>query len=518
MVKSCVLFFYLFFFLPVLAAQPSIEWAKAYGGTGADQAYAICQTIDGGYIVAGTSPSNNGDVFGNHGGLDFWVLKLTNTGTIQWKKSYGGSSDEQAYSVKETVDGGYVVTGYTLSTNQDISGNHGYYDAWVLKLDNAGAIQWQKCLGGGNWDEGNEVLQTKDGGYVIIGRSRSSDGDATVNFGSSDFWVIKLDSTGNVMWQRSHGGSSEDIGYGIKETTDGGYIVCGESSSVDGEVTGNHGDSDYWILKLNFEGKIEWEQSLGGTSIDRANSIIQARDGGFVALGQTYSINGDITGNHGFNDYWVVKLSASGILEWQKALGGSNEDYARAICQTEDGGYVLTGQTQSNNGDAVGNDGGADIWLVKLTELGELEWQRTLGGTQDELGNSVQQTTDGGYILAGQARSNNGDVMGVHGEVDYWVIKLSPESSPTTTPISTPITIYPNPAHNTITLSLPTQESDVFVTVTDLLGRELRSQMVTIALDGTVKLDIGTLPESMYLVSATTPSGQVFFGKVLKQE
>jgi hypothetical protein len=464
-----------------LSAQPVIEWQKAFGGTQADQAYSIRQSIDGGYFVSGTIASNNGDVFGNHGGVDFWVLKLDPSGSVQWKKTFGGNSDEQPYGMNLTKDGGCVVVGYTLSNNGDISGNHGYYDTWILKLNDLGVIEWQKCLGGSDWEMAWDVQQTSDNGYIIVGCSGSTDGDVSMNHGALDFWVVKLDSIGILEWQRSHGGSAEDIAYGVEQTSEGGYIVCGESSSIDGNVTGNHGSSDYWVIKLNFDGKIEWQKSLGGGSIDRANDILQSRDGGYIALGQTYSNNGDVTGNHGYNDYWVVRLSETGELEWQKALGGSNEDYARAICQTEDGGYVLTGQTQSNNGDAVGNNGGADVWIVKLTELGELEWQRTLGGTQDELGNSVQQTTDGGYILAGQARSNNGDVMGVHGELDYWVIKLSPESSSTTTQISTPITIYPNPAHNTITLSLPTQESEVFVTITDILGQELRSQMVTIA-------------------------------------
>jgi hypothetical protein len=499
-------------------AQTSIEWQKTFGGSSADQAFCVNQTADSGYIVAGTTSSTDGDVFGNHGGLDFWVLKLTNTGSIQWKKNYGGSDVEAPLEIQQTSDGGYIVAGYTRSNNWDVSGNHGDYDAWVLKLNSAGAIQWQRCLGGSGWEEAWSVQQTSDGGYIIAGRSTSTDGDVTVNHGFFDFWVVKLNQDGEIEWQRSLGGSDEDIGYAIVQTSDGGYIVAGSSSSVDGNVTGNHGGLDYWVVKLNFEGKIEWEKSLGGSSLDRANDILQTRDGGYSILGQSYSNNGDATGNHGNNDFWVVKLSVDGAIMWQKSLGGSNDDYGRSIYQTIDGGYMMVGRTQSNDGDVIGNDGGADLWIVKLGEFGDFEWQKSFGGTKAEIGHSVQQTIDGGFIMTGQAKSNNGDLTENQGSDDYWVIKLSPESSPTTTLISTPITIYPNPAQNTITLSLPTQESDIFVTITDILGRELRSQMVTIAMDGAVKLDVATLPESMYLVSATTLSGQVFFGKVLKRE
>ena len=515
MLKHIILFFSI---TSVLHAQPTIEWAKAFGGTQADQAYSIRQSLDGGYFVSGTTASNNGDVFGNHGGVDFWVLKLDPLGSVQWKKTFGGNSDEQPYGMNLTKDGGCVVVGYTLSNNGDVSGNHGYYDTWVLKLNDSGGIEWQKCLGGSDWEEAWDIQQTTDNGFILAGRSRSVDGDVSVNHGSLDLWVVKLDSLGILEWERSHGGSAVDIGYAIEQTSDGGYIVCGESFSNDGNVTGNQGSSDYWVLKLNFDGKIEWQKSLGGGSIDRANDILQARDGGFIVLGQTYSNNGDVTGNHGNNDYWVVRLSETGEIEWQKAFGGSNEDYGRSIQQTVDGGYVMAGQTQSNNGDAVGNDGGADIWVVKISESGELQWQKSLGGTMAEWATSVQQTNDGGYIVAGNAWSNNGDVTGVKGKNDYWVIKLSPESTPTTTPTTTPITIYPNPAQNTITLKLPTQEPATFITITDLLGRVISNQTTTTGLDGSVKIDVVTWPEGLYLVTAATSSGQVFFGKVSKQE
>ena len=195
----------------LVSAQPTIEWAKAFGGTEADQAQSIQQTSDGGYVVTGMTISNNGDVFGNHGGLDFWILKLDFLGTVKWKKVYGGSDNDRPNSIKQTTDGGFVVAGHTLSNNGNVSGNHGYYDAWVLKLDSIGIIQWQKTLGGTDWEEASDIEQTTDGGYILVGWSSSTDGDVSQNHGSLDYWIVKLDYAGNIQWQKSYGGSNEDL-------------------------------------------------------------------------------------------------------------------------------------------------------------------------------------------------------------------------------------------------------------------------------------------------------------------
>ena len=516
--KNLVLCFGCLLAATLVSAQPTIEWQKAFGGSSTDQAYSIQQTVDGGYIVGGRTNSNNGDIFGNHGGIYFWILKLDGLGSIQWKKILGGSDNETPFAIHQTSDGGYVVAGNTLSNDGNVSGNHGDYDAWVVKIDSSGTILWQKTLGGSGWEEAWDVQQTTDGGYIVAGRSGSSDGDLTANYGSLDYWIVKLSIVGEIQWQKSLGGSGLDLGYSVEQTTDGGYIVAGESDSQNGHITGNHGGSDYWVVKLNFEGKIEWEKSLGGGGIDRANDIHQTRDGGYIAFGQSNSNNGDVTDNHGNNDFWVIKLGETGDLVWQKALGGANDDFARSIQQTNDDGFIMTGQTQSNNGDVIGNDGGADLWIVKINETGEIQWQKTLGGTSSETGHSVQQTNDGGYILAGQAKSNNGDVSGVHGGDDYWVIKLSPESSPTSNTQSLPLALYPNPTQESITLNIPAQEPSMTIRITDLLGRQLSQQTISNDVPGSKVLNLATLPNGLYLVSATTPSGTVYCGKVLKQE
>jgi hypothetical protein len=497
-------------------AQPAIQWQKSFGGSQYDAVNAIQQTRDGGYIVAGTTDSEDGDVDANFGYYDVWIIKLENTGSVQWKNHFGGSSLEEALAIEQTSDGGYVVAGFTDSNDGDVSGFHGteYYDAWVFKLDSIGNLQWQKCLGGNGWEEAWDIHQTADGGFIMSGRSGAPSGDVTINNGSADYWVVKLDTGGEIEWQKSLGGSFLDLAYSICLANDGGYVVAGESNSPDGDVTGVHGSADYWVVKLNFEGKIEWQRALGGTGLDRANDVQRTTDGGYIVFGQSRSNNGDVTGAHGGYDNWAIKLDENGNIEWQKALGGSNEDYATFIQQTEDGGFISIGTANSNNGDVSGNHGGGDMWVVKLNETGTLEWQRALGGNLSEWGSCARQTNDGGFVVAGFAWSNNGDVSGNHGEADFWVVKLAPESTPTTQPSPQPLKLYPNPATQSITIQIPDTESPLNIQITDLLGRELGRQIIPNG--GTV--DIETLPNGVYLVSASTESGEVFLGRVCKQE
>jgi len=512
--KNLVLGAVVLMFSATVQAQPSIQWQKTLGGSLNDEARSVEQTWDGGFIVAGFTVSDNGDVESNYGFFDLWVVKLDSLGTVLWKKNYGGSSFDEAFAIKQTADRGYIVTGYTESNDIDVSGNHGNKDVWLLKLDSIGEIQWQKCLGGSNWDEANDIQLTIDGGFVLVGRSGSTDGDVTGNHGSWDYWVVKLSSTGQIEWQKCYGGGNYDFGYTIFPTSDGGYIVGGEAQSTDGDIIGNPGGMAAWVIKLNFEGKIEWQKALGGSYTDRANEVIQTREGGYMVFGQTDSNDGDVSGNHGGTDLWAVKLSALGEIEWQKAMGGISQDYGQSIQQTNDGGYIATGFVNSNNGDVSGNHGSTDMWVVKLSEGGELLWQKALGGTSAERGISIKQTNDNGYIVAGDAWSTNGDLTENKGKTDFWIVKLAPESTPTSTLFTQPLNIYPNPASQAITISVPTEDPSLSLGILDLLGRELHRQ--TIPNGGNA--DISRMPNGLYLLTATTPSGRVYSGKFRKQE
>jgi len=408
-----------------LNSKGNILWQKCLGGKSADGAYSMQQTTDGDYLIAGQTTSNDGDVSGNHGLNDYWVVKLNSKGDTPWQKCLGGTSADWAYSGQQTSDGGYIVAGYAKSNNGNVSGNHGKEDYWVVKLDSEGGIQWKKCLGGTGRDIARSVQQTSDSGYIVAGYTSSNDGDVSGNHGSDDYWVVKLDSKGNILWQKCLGGSDQDVAGSVQQTSDKGYIVAGTTGSNDGDVSGNHGSDDYWVLKLDSEGGIQWKKCLGGRWQDIAKSVQQTSDEGYIVAGFTTSHDGDVSGNHGSDDYWVVKLDSEGVIQWKKCLGGSRLDAASSIQQTSDGGYIITGDTESNDGDVSGNHGSDDYWVVKLDSKGGIQWKKCLGGTSDEWAFVVQQTFDNGYIIAGLAKSNDGDVSGNHGLNDYWVVKLN---------------------------------------------------------------------------------------------
>jgi PKD repeat protein len=406
-----------------------IDWQKCLGGLSNENAHSIQQTADGGYIVAGYSYSNDGNVTGNHGDYDYWLIKLTATGTLDWQKCFGGLGTDDAQSIQQTSDGGYIIAGHSYSNDGNVTGNHGSSDYWVVKLDSAGTILWQKCFGGTNYESAYSVQQTDDGGYIVAGDTYSNNGNVTGNHGNYDYWVVKLDSDGNILWKKCLGGTSTDYARSIQQTEDGGFIIAGSTASNDGNVDGNHGNYDYWIVKLDNTGTIIWQKCLGGLSTDNAQSIQQTVDGGYIIAGYARSNNDDVTGNHGNYDYWIVKLDNTGTIIWQKCLGGTDIEYAYSIGQTVEGGYIVAGETLSNNGNVAGNHGASDYWIVRLDITGNILWQKCLGGTSYEDAYSVQQTADGGYIVAGDTLSNDGNVTGNHGMADYWIVKLKPDST-----------------------------------------------------------------------------------------
>lgn len=410
--------------------QPDIQWQKCLGGTSVDFSYCINQTIDGGFIVAGLSNSNDGNVSGHHGTTgysDYWLVKLNNIGSIEWQKTLGGTLTDCAYSIHQTYDAGYIVSGYSYSNDGDVTGHHGdstTFDYWIIKVDSLGGVQWQQSFGGTNYDWGYSIQQTLDGGYIVAGASGSSDGDVIGNHGSNDFWILKLNSLGAIQWQKSLGGSKNDNATSIQQTIDGGFIVSGFTDSNDGDVTGLHDSLDFWVVKLDTVGDIMWEKCFGGFGNDLANSIQQTTDEGYIIVGQSDSHDGDLTMNHGGAwDYWILKIDSAGTIEWQKSLGGSDWDAARAVTQTLDGGYIVSGESISSDGDITSNHGNYDCWIVKLDSLGTVEWQKSFGGSGIDYAFSQCQTSDGGYVFTGFSASNDGDVSGNLGG-DFWIIKL----------------------------------------------------------------------------------------------
>ncbi|WP_138993144.1 Ig domain-containing protein [Larkinella sp. C7] len=418
------------FWLGSLTVSPAqlLDWQKTLGGTDFDNGRAIKPTSDGGYVVAGDTKSNDGDVSGNHGNSDVWVTRLNAFGNVVWQKALGGTGDDFAYAVIPTPDKGFVVAASSLSNNGDVSGNHGESDFWVVKLNSAGGIVWQKALGGTGTEYARAITTTADGGFVVIGETLSNDGDVRGNHGWSDIWVVRLNSTGGLVWQKTIGGSGSEGATAIITTADGDFVITGKTSSNDGDVSGNHGgQSDAWVVKLSGSGNVVWQRALGGSSaqVDMALAITPSPDNGYMIAGTTSSNDGDVLGNHGRYDAWVVQLNDQGKFIWQKTLGGTSDDIANAITTTADGGFLVAGSTNSNDGDVSGFQGGImDFWVVKLTRLGQLSWQKPLGGTDEESVFGIALASDGGYVVAGYTGSDNGNVTVFHGGHDVWVVKL----------------------------------------------------------------------------------------------
>jgi uncharacterized delta-60 repeat protein len=316
----------------VLKLRPdaSIEWQKSYREASHDFATSIQQTNDEGYIVAGVARSF--DI----GEADMWVLKLRPDGAVEWQKTYGGAASDRAESILQTGDGGCIMAGYTESFGA------GKEDFWVLKLRPDGTIEWQKTYGGVDMDEAKSIQQTGDGGYIVAGYTRS------FGAGDTDAWVIKLRPDGTVEWQKAYGGADRDGAGSVRQTGDGGYIVAGMTRSF------GVGDSDLWVLKLKSDGTIEWQKAYGGAEQDVAGSVRQTRDGGYIVAGMTGSFG------IGEDDFFVLKLESDGSVEWQKACGGTDLDWATSIRQTREGGYIVVGLTNSFGVNDV------NFWVLKL--------------------------------------------------------------------------------------------------------------------------------------------------------
>ncbi|MBN8676666.1 MAG: hypothetical protein J0M29_00485 [Chitinophagales bacterium] len=358
-----------FAILTGVEAQPIIQWQRCFGGSEADEAVSIKQTTDSNFIIAGRALSANGNVTNNKGVTDFWTIKVSNTGNLIWQKAYGGTNHERCYGSDLTSDGGVILTGQTASNNINVSGNHGDFDGWVIKLDSNGLLKWQKCLGGSSWDEFWSIQQTSDGGYIAAGRTASTNGDVTGLHGSLDYWVVKLSSTGAIEWQKALGGTLLDNAYVVKQAPDGGYVVAGESNSTDGDCTGLHGSTDLWVVKLSSEGELEWQKMLGGSSLDWAFDIAITSDGGYAVLGQISWNDGDVSEYFGGFDIWLVKLNEMGEIEWEHSYGGSDDEYIGSIIQLSAGGYVIAGATQSSDGHAIGNNGVQDLWIIQIDSI-----------------------------------------------------------------------------------------------------------------------------------------------------
>jgi hypothetical protein len=509
-------------------SQPKIKWQRSVGlGTVFISGEAtVTRTDNHGYIMCG----RGNRIFGGTIDWNLMVAAISDTGGKRWTKSFGGSGNDAGEDIIP-VGEGYMIVGYATSKDGDLTNIHSdssgnpSMDVWVLKLNDTGGIIWQKTYGGSGSEIGMSIKQVPNGGYIIAANTNSNDGDVTGYHGNGDVWILRIDDTGKIMWQKTLGGSqNETIGelnvkYGnIELCSDGGFIVCSRTSSNDGDVSGNHGGTDVWLVKLNASGTIVWQKCYGGSNDDLGNHILPLTNDGYCVIGSTNSADGDVkASSYGGIDVWLLKINSVGSILKQNSYGGSNTDYGMDIETTNDGGYLFSAQTNSTDKEITANRGSWDYWLVNLDTNLDLKWQRCLGGSGREEVCNAFQTSDSGYLVCARTGSADSDVT--VGATGCWVVKLKDKTLDTSTIVyntssKNNILVYPTLTNGIVKIFLPQGYDNAQLELINALGQKIDFNFERGNLYNT--LDLQHIPSGMYLLEIWN-NGELSTFKILKQ-
>jgi hypothetical protein len=412
----------------IITAQTA--FIKTFGGSKNDVIHALIATPDGGYATFGYTQSNDFDLINKTTeGFDFWVMKFLADDTLQWSKTFGGSNDDRGYDIIATSEGGFALLGFSKSSDGDVSKNAGNQDFWLTKITADGIISWQKTFGYAGSDAGITLLQTQDRGYLLTGvldvtasNGQGNSKNAQKHAGG-DIWVIKLNNSGDLEWSKYYGGSFTDTPFGVAETEDNSYIIAASSDSKDFNISNNKGSYDFWILKIASDGNLIWEKSFGGSEIDEARAISATNDGNFMIVGDTRSSDKDVSNNNGGADLWMLKIASDGNLIWEKTIGSSSFDVARSISKTDDSGFIIAGNSRGSDAGFT-NNGQNDAWVLKVDANGNTVWQKFIGGSENDLLFDAIELNNQSIIAVGESTSANGDIKENKGFSDALVIKI----------------------------------------------------------------------------------------------
>lgn len=411
----------------------NIEFVKTWGGSHEDHAISITQTPDGNIAVFGYTNSVDGDITDKSlQENDYWLTKMDVDGNILWSKTYGGSGDDVGQKVITTSDGGFAIVGYSMSSDGDGSNNEGFHDNWLLRLDSNGNIMWEKSFGFSGHDHAYSVIQTNDGGFFMTGfldvTASGGEGNTKITsikrHGIGEFWCHKLDPNGEVEWRRYFGGTNNDRSFDAVQSNDGGFVITGFSESSDFDISNSKGSYDFWIIKIDSSGNLLWDRSVGGSEIDQSRSIIKTNDNSYLVVGNSFSVDGDTNTNLGSSDFFIAKIDDNGTILWTKNYGGSNFDYATSIANSSNG-FLISGYSKSIDINLTSNYGDNDFWIIKINNNGKLIAQKSFGGSGLDFAFDVMETPQGNVFVVGETESTDQDILENKGLKDAVVIKIS---------------------------------------------------------------------------------------------
>ncbi|PQJ76718.1 hypothetical protein [Polaribacter glomeratus] len=415
--------------LDVFINSGQVSSVKTFGGSKNDALNSIVKTTDGGYVVLGYTQSNDFDSSSKSDeSFDFWVMRFSSDDELLWNKTFGSSGDDRGVDIIATNDGGFALLGYASTADKDVSLNAGSQDFWILKITGEGVRLWEKSFGFLGSDKGVSLIQTSDNGYLVTGvldvsASGGQGNSKKAKHAGGDIWALKLAPNGNLQWSKYFGGSFTDTPFGVVETLNNEFIIAASSDSKDFNITNNKGGYDFWVLKITFEGILIWEKNFGGSEIDEPRAIVATDDGNFIIVGDTRSADIDVSFNNGAADLWMIKINTNGTLIWEKTIGGTSFDVARSISKTQDNGFVIAGSSRSSNLGFI-NQGQNDAWILKVNSFGEIEWQKTVGGSQIDFLYDAVELQNKSIIAVGESNSASGDVTENKGFSDALIIKI----------------------------------------------------------------------------------------------
>ena len=448
-----------------IAQSFNIEWQGCFGGSKWEYPSDLIAVADG-YLIVGGTGSSDGDITHNNGGGDGWLFKISNSGELLWDKTYGGLGDETLNRILPAGQGYYYLIGVAAPRNGDL---------WILKIDSTGNVLWEGIFGGSSVEQMPTGVVSSDGGLVALILSASNDGDITKHYGLWDAWMIKVNSEGEKQWDFTLGSPGQEFGQAIIQTSDGGFLVGIASAPFKGGnltcTPHNIDKSDAVVVKLDSNLNIEWDRCYGGSMNDNVTGLLELSDGYLVGA-NAHSNDGDVSGNHGNADHWIVKINFDGNILWQKCLGGTGSEGYTQIYNADDN-FIVTGTTSSYNGDVTGNNSISedyrDIWIVNIDSDGDLLWQQCFGGIANEqMEFGFHYISENNFVIAGQ--TDNGPSFDVgctphggNGDRDFWVFEVNDTTVSVQEHIAAQATLtaYPNPAKDYVCFEILASKHDV---------------------------------------------------------